>query len=293
MSELNQVVRLPDGRTLGFDEYGPADGKPLLYFHGSPSSRVESTLFVNEESLRSLNVRLIAVDRPGLGLSDFQPDRRMLDWPQDVLTLVDHLNIERFAVLAYSLGGPYGLACAFAIPQRLTKAGIVSGAALFTESRLMIGINEGTRRFLRMPREKPWLSRLSLGMMLGVMPRIAPSTFIAGAVSVLPEPDRALVSTRPAFQKGFLRMVREAMKQGTRGAYHESLLTITDWGFRLQDIEMPIQLWHGEVDKNIPVEMARYAAAVIPKCEARFYPGEGHLSLFAKNAEEIIQSLTT
>jgi len=291
MSKLNRQFLLPDGHRLGYDEYGPSDGKPLFYFHGSPSSRIESALYVTEELLQSLHVRLIAVDRPGMGLSDFQPDRRLLDWPQDVLALADHLKIERFAILAYSLGGPYGLACAYTIPERLTKVGIVSGAALFTESELMKNINEGTRRFLNLPREKPWASRLFLWMMLGVMPRIAPNRFVAGALSVLPKPDRVLVSTNPLFQKGFLLMVREAMRQGTRGAYHESLLTVTDWGFRLQDIQMPVLLWHGEVDRNIPVEMARFAAAAIPKCEAKFYPNEGHLSLFKKNAEGIVRAL--
>ena len=291
MSELNQQMQLPDGRRLGYDERGPSNGKPLFYFHGSPSSRIESTLYASEGSLQSLNVRLIAVDRPGMGLSDFQPKRRLLDWSQDVLALADHLKIERFAILAYSLGGPYGLTCAHAIHDRLTKVGIVSGSAMFTEPELLKNINEGTRRFLNMPRESPLASRLFLGMVLGIMPRIAPNKFIAQANSFLPAPDREIVLPDTEFQMGFIRMVREAMQQGTRGAFHESLLTITDRGFRLQDIQMPILLWHGESDQNIPVEMACYAATAIPKCEAEFYPNEGHLSLFKKNAEMIIHKL--
>jgi pimeloyl-ACP methyl ester carboxylesterase len=291
MPKLDQKYQLPDGRRLGYDEYGSSDGKSLFYFHGSPSSRVESTLYVSEELLLSLDVRLIAVDRPGMGFSDFQSNRRIMDWSQDVITLANHLNMERFSIIAYSLGGPYGLACAFSIPQRLHKVGIVSGAALFTIPELVSKINEGTRKFLTMPLEKPFLSRLFLWMMLGVMPRIAPNKFISQANSLLPEPDRAIIANNPAFQKGFIRMLHEAMKQGTHGAHHESLLTVTDWGFHLNDIQMPIQIWHGEADKNIPVEMARYAATAIPKCEAKFYPDEGHLSLFKKNAEEIIHAL--
>jgi len=123
------------------------------------------------------------------------------------------------------------------------------------------------------------------------MPRIAPSRFIAQANSLLPEPDRPIVAADPAFQKGFLRMVHEAMKRGIRGAHHESILTVTNWGFHLQEIQIPVQLWHGDADQNIPVEMARFAAKAIPKCEARFYPNEGHLSLLKKNAEEIVRSL--
>lgn len=290
MSKLNQQFQLPDGRRLGYDERGVSDGKSLFYFHGSPSARVESNLYVTEDLLQSLNVRMIAVDRPGMGLSDFQANRLLLDFPNDILALANHLNLERFSILAYSLGGPYGLASAFAIPQRLNKVGIVSGAALFTESELVKNVNAGTQRFLNLPRENPFASRLFLGM-LGIMARIAPNRFVAQANSLLPAPDRDIVLSNPDFRAGFIRMVREAMRQGARGAYHESLLTITDWGFRLQDIQIPILLWHGEDDKNIPVEMARYAASAVPKCEAKFYPNEGHLSLFKKHAEEIIRVL--
>lgn len=290
MSKPNQQFRLPDGRRLGYDQRGPAGGKPLFYFHGSPSSRIESMLYVSDELLQSLDVRLIAVDRPGMGLSDFQSNRRLLDWPQDVLALADHLKIERFAVLAYSLGGPYGAACAYAIPERLTRVGIVSGAALFTVPELVTNVNEGTRRFLNLPRENPLASRLFLGM-LGVMARIAPNRFIAQANSLLPAPDREVVHSDPEFQKGFIRMLRAATQQGARGAFHESLLSVTEWGFSLQDIQMPLLLWHGQADQNIPVEMARYMATAVPKCEAKYDPNEGHLSLLKKNAEEIIHTL--
>lgn len=292
MSKLNQQFQLPDRRRLGYDERGPAQGKPLFYFPGSPSSRLESILYLSDELLQSLHVRLIAMDRPGMGLSDFQPNRRLLDWSRDVLALADHLNIERFTILAYSLGGPYGAACAYAIPERLTRVGIVSGAALFTIPELVENINEGTRRFLTLPRERPWLSHLFLGTMLGIMPRITPNAFIKNALSLLPEPDRMAISADPALQAGFIRSTREAMRQGTRGAHYESLLTITDWGFRLQDIHTPVLLWHGEADRNIPAAMARYMADSIPNCQATFYPDEGHLSLFKNHAEEIVRSLT-
>jgi pimeloyl-ACP methyl ester carboxylesterase len=289
MNSRTKKFQLPNGYILAYDMHGPADGRPLFYFHGAPSARVEQNLFINEGMLHELNVRLIAVDRPGMGLSDFQPDRRILDWPQDVLLLANCLNIERFPVLAYSLGGPYGLACAVAIHARLTNVGIVSGAALFTEPELLLNINQGTRRYLTLPRDRPLVSRLLLSMMR-TMAQIAPKMAVANASALLPEPDRAVVSD-PEIQKGFIRMVRESMRQGTRGAFLESLLAIKDWGFRLEDIDMPIQMWHGEEDRNIPVEMARYAASAIPNCEARFYPGEGHLSLFKNKAEEIIRTL--
>ncbi len=291
MPPSNQQFLLPEGRKLGYDEYGPPDGKPVFYFHGSPSARVEFTLFGDDALLQSLGVRLIAVDRPGVGLSSFQPHRRLLDLPSDLLALADHLNFQSFAILAYSLGGPYGLACAYAIPERLTKVGIVSGSALFTEPDLMQDINDGTRRYLNLPREKPLASRLFLGIMRTTV-RFMPRMLVANATSLLPEPDRAVVAD-PEIQKRFIAMVREAFRQGTAGAFHESLLAVTDWAFRLQDIRMPVLIWHGDADRNVPVAMARFAAGAIPGCQAYYYPGEGHLSLFKKYIAEIIGALVS
>jgi pimeloyl-ACP methyl ester carboxylesterase len=287
---INQRYQLPDGRKLGYDEYGAPDGAPIFYLHGSPSSRIEFSLFGDDALAKSLNVRLIAVDRPGMGLSDFQPNRRLLDFPCDLLALADGLNIERFAILAYSLGGIHGLACAFAIPERLTKVGIVSGAAMFTEPELMQNVNAGTRKYLSLPRDNPFASRLFLGMM-ATMIRFVPNLMTTSAASNLPAPDRAIVADSN-FQTGFVHMLREAMRQGTRGAFHESLLAVTDYGFRLQEIQTPIHLWHGEADQNVPVAMARFVESAVPKCEAEFYPDEGHLSLFKKRSAEIIRALS-
>jgi pimeloyl-ACP methyl ester carboxylesterase len=86
-------------------------------------------------------------------------------------------------------------------------------------------------------------------------------------------------------------MIQEALRQGPRGAQHESRLAITDRGFRPQEIQMPVLLWHGEADKNDPVLMGRYMADAIQNSQARFYPNEGHLSLYKKKVEEIIRTL--
>ena len=193
MSKLNQQITLSDGRKLDFNEYGPASGTPLFYFHGSPSSRIEFKLFGSEDLLESLNIRLIAADRPGSGLSDFQPNRRFMDWPKDVVALANHLNLERFAILGYSGGGPYAAVCALAIPERITRVGIVSGTAPFTVPGLADSINKNSRSFMDLSHQKPWLSRMILRSM-GLMTRLAPSKVIANALAALPEADRAVVA---------------------------------------------------------------------------------------------------
>jgi pimeloyl-ACP methyl ester carboxylesterase len=289
MSKLNQQLQLPDGRKLGYDEHGLFAGKPIFYFHGSPSARVEFNLFGNETLLESLNVRLIAADRPGSGLSDFQPDRHIMDWSKDVSALADHLRLEQFAVLGYSGGGVYAAACALAIPQRVTRAGIVSGTASFTEPHLADNINADSRRFMNLSLEKPWLARMILRMM-GAMTYLTPKKVIANAQLALPEADRAIV-TMPEIQQGFLSMIQEALRRGPRGAQHDTRLMVSEWDFRPQDIQIPVFLWHGEDDQNAPVAMGRYLADAIPNSRATFLPAEGHLSLFKKNIAEIIRTL--
>ena len=105
-NRTQQTFQLPDGRILGYAEYGAPQGKPLFYFHGWPSSRIEFAGLNGGAIASELNVRVIAMDRPGFGLSGYQPHHRFTDWPQDVSRLADHLGLDRFALMGYSASGP-------------------------------------------------------------------------------------------------------------------------------------------------------------------------------------------
>jgi len=289
MSKTEQQLRLPTGRVLAYDEHGAVDGTPIFYFHGSPSTRLEWHLFGSDALARKLKVRIIVPDRPGLGRSDFQPGRRISDWPADVIALADRLALARFAVLGYSGGGPYATACALKIPERLTRVGIISGTAPFDEPGLTAGINPTNLRFMQLALTKPRLSRLTLRLM-GLMVRFTPRRFIEGAMATLPVPDQAVLA-RPDFRQGFIAMIREALLAGPHGAQWDTALMTSPWDFRPQDIRVAVQLWHGEADTNAPLAMGHYMAATIPNSHASYYPGEGHLSLMAKYVEEILNFL--
>ena len=115
---LHQTIILPDGRTLGFAEYGDPSGRPVLFFPGTPSGRLFQ--HPDESIAASLGARVITLDRPGYGLSDFLRNRALLHWPDDVEELADTLGFDRFAVAGISGGAPYVAACALKIPGRLT-----------------------------------------------------------------------------------------------------------------------------------------------------------------------------
>ena len=124
MSET-RFVRLRDGRNLAYSEWGPAEGVPVFGFHGTPNSRL---VHLGADAPRAAGVRLILPDRPGLGRSDFQPGRTLLDWPRDVAELADALGIDRFAAFGVSGGGPHAASCAAALGDRVTAVGLVSAA---------------------------------------------------------------------------------------------------------------------------------------------------------------------
>jgi pimeloyl-ACP methyl ester carboxylesterase len=290
MSRLNQKISLCDGRILGFDELGPRDGFPIFYFHGTPSARIEFNAFGDETLVNSLNIRLIAPDRPGCGISDFQPARRFLDWPKDIALLADHLKIDRFAILGYSGGGPYAASCAYSIPERTTKIGIVSGTGPFDQAGLADHINVNSRRFMDLAHKKPRLHRLILRSM-GFMSRFAPGKVIENALAALPEPDQKTISL-PDVQQGFLAMIQESLRHGPCGAQLDTYLMVDHWDFRPQDIQCPVYLWHGGKDQNAPIAMARYMAHAIPNSQLHIFEDEGHLSLLKKKIRNILTFLS-
>ena len=287
MSRFDQRITLSNGRVLGYDEYGPSDGAPLFYFHGTPSSRLEWRLFGGEPLAMHQQLRVIAIDRPGMGLSDVQVGRRLSDWPADVAALADALGIERFAVLGFSGGGPYAAVCALALPARLTSVAIVSGAGPFLEPGCAEGINPTSRQYFDLCRNKPLRGRLLLRMM-GFMARYAPNRLLTQSLSALPEADQVVLQ-QPEAQQWYLRTLQEAQRRGPRGAQQDTALMVGPWEFRPQEIAVPTHLWYGEDDRETPIAMGRYLAAAIPQSQTHFYPGEGHLSVMVNHLEEILQ----
>ncbi len=281
-------LELPDGRALGYAEYGAPGGKPVLHFHGCPSSRLEGRL-ADAIALR-LGIRVIAVDRPGYGLSDFKSSRAIAEWPNDVVALADALGLERFAVMGLSGGGPYAAACAALSPERVTKAAIVSGVGPLDAPGAMAGMMWLNRAAFALSHRAPWLLGGVFGFLLPVLRR-DPDRFFRWAAAVLSEADKAVLAEREP-REVFAQSALEAFRAGTRGPARDVFLYGRPWGFRLSDIAVEVQLWQGEADVIVPVALGRHQAGAIPDCQARFFPGEGHFSLVVKKLEEILSTLT-
>jgi len=283
--QSDSTLTLRDGRQLGYAEFGDPAGRPLFFFHGMPGSRLEGGLA--DSAAKELGVRVIAADRPGYGLSDFQPKRTFLDWPGDVVALADSLGIERLAVAGVSGGGPYVAACALKIPERLDAAGIIAGVGPFDQPDATEGMSGMNRFLFGLARRAPWLAKLPMW----VMSKGAGSERLVRQMArAMPAPDQAAIR-RPEVWDLFKRDAAESFRRGSRAAAWETLMYARPWGFRLEDITMDVHLWQGELDKNVPPSMGRYQAGALPRCHATFYPDEGHISLAVNHMEEILTVL--
>jgi pimeloyl-ACP methyl ester carboxylesterase len=285
--KLNQQVRLTDGRRLGFAEYGDLEGRPVFYFHGWPSSRLEPR--TGQTICADMGVRMIAPDRPGYGLSDFKPRRIILDWVADVSELAEHLTLKDFAVLGVSGGGPYAVACAAKIPERLSVALLVCSVAPADAPDATKGMVALNRCLLSFARTAPWLAQCVAGVCLKFFWRKGDQVIPEQIETRLPPADRRAL-TNAELRRTLTASSTEAFRGGVQAAAADGLLYARPWGFRLQDIRAPVNLWHGEKDVVVPPTMGRYLAATIPGCRAVFYPEDGHFSLAFERLEEILRS---
>ena len=281
-----QRLTLADGRGLAFAEFGAADGRPVLYCHGFPGSRLEPAFA--ESIAASVGARLICADRPGMGRSDPHPRRNVLDFTADMKALTEHLGIERFSVLGVSGGAPYALACAYRLADRLRAAAVISGVAppqslAATPRRSASGLG------LRLAKALPW-GTVPVCRVLGVAARRA-SPLLMTLVSAKACPRDRQVLAIADFRDALAASLREAFRNGARGAATEIELLCTPWGFELGDVDVPVALWHGEDDRVVPMAMGRYLEHALADCRASFLAEHGHYSLVHDLAERVLGHL--
>jgi pimeloyl-ACP methyl ester carboxylesterase len=273
----DNVFQLQDGRLLGYAEYGDPGGKPVFFFHGLPGSRRQR--HPDNSIATELGARIIAIDRPGFGLSDFQYGRKLLDWPADVAQLADSLNIDQFAAMGVSGGGPYLLACAYKMPERITSATVISGMGPVDKPEAMKGMLPSMRLGLGIAPKVPWgFVRVALDPMAKMVSR-NPTRAKKLVPTSAPEADKKAFA-RPEVREVDRQDLVEAYRNGAQAAFWEVITLATPWGFRLEDIHKKIHLWHGEEDTTVPHHMGRFVARTLPNCEPVFYPGEGHTLMY-------------
>jgi pimeloyl-ACP methyl ester carboxylesterase len=283
-----KTLPLKNGGQLAFCEYGSANGTPVLFFHGWPSSRTMAELA--DVAARELNVRIISPDRPGIRDSSFQLDRKLIDWPEVIEQLADYLALAQFRILAISGGAPYAFATAWKSPGRVRAVAIVSGAVPIAELRDQSGLLPLYRWMMWFGRHQLWLLRM---LFYAAGPLVSLRSVVRSAhklFRMLPAPDAAALRDHAAFDVLF-ESQRHAWRGSADGVIADAQIYAQPWGFRLEDIDVPVRLWHGKQDRAFSFRVAEETAARLPNCIAHFVENEGHYSLPIRHMREILADL--
>ncbi|MGD9619386.1 MAG: alpha/beta fold hydrolase [Mycolicibacterium sp.] len=288
--KLEGNVAVGSDRRIGFAEFGDPQGRAIFWLHGTPGARrqipVEARLYAERN-----RIRLIGVDRPGIGSSTPHEYATVLDFAEDLRTIADTLGIDKMAIIGLSGGGPYTLGCAAAMPDRVIAVGVLGGVA---PTRGSDSIGGGLMGILGIPvapvLEKAGapLSALAAGLIRLIRPLAEPALDLYARVS--PEGDRRLLS-RPEFKAMFLDDLLNGSRKQLAAPFADVVVFARDWGFRLEDVKVPVRWWHGDQDHIVPYAHGRHVVAMLPAAELFPMPGESHLGGMGQ-AEAILQTMS-
>ncbi len=275
------TLMLNNGRTLSYAEYGDPDGLPMIGFHGMPGSRLVMKAF--ENTAEEAGVRLIAPERPGYGYSSPDPKGTLLGYSDDVAFLADALKLEQFVVLGASGGGPYALACAYRLPERLKLAVMVSGVGPLNYPGSLQGMASVNRRMFQ-------LGRISPGLVGFLLPRM-----IRSSLPSMRQHVQAGTSPNPSLSPEVFAIMAadqaEAIRAGGKGLTYDIKNYWRPWNINFAKIKLKVMLWHGEADDLSPAATVRHVASLLPNCTATFFPGEDHASTWLMHDQEIMQAI--
>jgi len=270
-------IQLANGRKLAYCEYGDPDGKPVFYFHGTPGSRYEPGL--GDSAGKKYGYRVIALDRPGIGQSDHVSGRKLLDWPVEIGEAANLLGLKQFGVMGVSGGGAYALACSYAMPERLLFTVIMgSWAPVAEQPALWDEMAPLDRFFGKLSKQVPWAFYAPFSLIGSAAKKLSPKNFIRSLNSSMSEADIVLMENDDQ-ARFFAEDVKEAFRQGVRGPADDAIILYGDWGFKIEEIGVEVNLFHGEEDMFSPFTFALYLDEKIPRSHLHSFPGEGHLFL--------------
>jgi pimeloyl-ACP methyl ester carboxylesterase len=275
-----RTVRVGPNRVVGYYEFGDRAGRPVLALHGMPACGV-GFVFADEEARRR-GLRVLAPDRPGIGLTTFA-SWSVASYPALVAEFADALGVDRFAVWGYSGGGPYAVACAAVLPSRVTGAAVAAGSGQIGVWATAAESESTDRLLLAVAPRSPALARAYLSG-ANLVARVRPRTAVRSLAKELSETDRVVLdaSTSPAeamapFTQAFLR--------GARGVVEDYRVAAGAWHVDLDAITAPVRIWHGDADTEVPLRHGLELARRIEGAEFVRWPGEGHLATVTHVAE--------
>lgn len=272
---LEGTVAVGPRRRLGFAEFGPHDGRPVVWLHGTPGGRRQ----IPEEARRLAHergLRIVGVDRPGIGSSTPHLYADVRGFAHDLVTVADSLGLDEVAVVGLSGGGPYALALAHEHPDRVTAVAVLGGVA---PTRGPDAASGGLVALGAHLAPLVALTHVPTGLFLTGVMRVArplgsPGLDLYGRLS--PAGDRALLR-RPEVKAMFLDDLFNGSRRQLSAPLADILLFSRDWGFRVGDVAAPVRWWHGDADHIVPLAHGEHVVGLLPDAELHVLAGESHL----------------
>ncbi len=286
--KIEGSIAVGEDRQIGFAEFGAPQGRAVFWLHGTPGARrqipTEARVYADHH-----NVRLIGVDRPGIGSSTPYQYEAISAFADDLRAIADTLGIDKMAVVGLSGGGPYALACAAGLADRVVAAGVLGGVApTHGPDAISGGLMDLGQRVAPLLRLGGNPLRLGASLLIrAARPIASPALDVYALLS--PEADRHLL-TRPEFKAMFLDDLLNGSRKQLAAPFNDVIVFARDWGFRLDEVTVPVRWWHGDHDHIIPFSHGEHVVSRLPNAELFHLPGESHLAGLGRG-EEILATL--
>ncbi|MGD9894070.1 MAG: alpha/beta fold hydrolase [Dehalococcoidia bacterium] len=273
--DATQTIATPDGRTLAYFEVGDPHGPLVLHNHGGPSSRLEARLFADAAAKHRL--RLICVDRPGIGQSSPQKARGYAGWAGDLTAIADALGYHEFGVTGWSEGGPWALAAAASIdPVRLRHVTSIAGGSYGTFgdnwAKDYLDKPDALGGFLALHFEPGF--RLMYAAM-GITAEHFRATYIKQLLRIINDYDRRIL-LQLEVETAFSEASAECFAHGSDGLVRDSELLYRRWAFDVRKIERRVHMWQGTDDRLVPDAINKQVADQMPGAVWHPVAGAGH-----------------
>jgi pimeloyl-ACP methyl ester carboxylesterase len=291
---IEEVFQLPDKRNLGYALYGPGDGQPVIYFHGTPSSRLEPSLVtafgINLDALLvKYNIQLIAVDRPGMGISSFNPTGNFTSFADDVVSLLRFLKVDKAQALCWSGGGTFALAITNRYPHIIQAVNIIAGFTLSFDKPGVFKAMKSNKYYFGSARKISGI----LKFIMNVFIRKGAKRPLPQWISGLPDVDHTLIKDPNKFKRLAEATLQEACKQGSKGAVYEAALYFHHPGYELKEIKQPVHFWWGTSDTAVINLHAEAVEQQVKNAVMHYKKDDGHLSIFINYLQEALQTIVS
>lgn len=286
-SQLAQTrqVETPDGRRLHVEVAGDLE-RVVVVQVGWPSAGVLFDRWVEDAARRGLT--LVTYDRPGYGKSSRQPGRKVADCALDVRAISQALGFDRCVVCGLSGGGPHALACAGLLDELVVAAATIGSGAPFDAPGFdwLVGMSDEVRNYYELFLSDRAAWRRQEEQECEELLALSVEEFAEAFAAGLSPGDRAL-ALDDEFGAWVYRAVHAALAAGNEGSSDDGVAILSPWGFEIEQIKVPVKIWHGGDDRWVPLAHGRLLADTIPGAQAELRDDDGHLTVAAERIGDV------